>query len=341
MTDPKANTGDSRPLTVPAGRLARMTRLGVMASGVAGDMALNGMRQLGRGQRPALRDLLLVPGNLRRIADELAHMRGAAMKMGQLMSMDGGDVLPPELAEILARLRADAHFMPPAQLKRVLNDNWGDGWLRKVAHFNVRPIAAASIGQVHRVRLRDGRDLAVKVQYPGVARSIDSDVSNVGLLLRLSGLLPQGVDIAPYLAEARRQLHEETDYAREARYLTDYSAHLGEDRAFIVPEFHADWSTRAILAMRFVDGQPIESLANAPQAERDRVCEHLFDLMLRELFDFGLMQTDPNFANYRHDAATGRIVLLDFGAARRLAPETAPQYRLLMRAGLAGDRAGA
>lgn len=338
MTDTKPTTGESRPLAVPSGRVARMTRLGVMASGVAGGMAVNGLRQLGQGQRPMMRDLLLMPGNIRRIADELAHMRGAAMKMGQLMSMDGGDVLPPELADILARLRADAHFMPPKQLKQVLNDNWGEGWLRRIERFDVRPIAAASIGQVHRARLRDGRELAIKVQYPGVARSIDSDVSNVGMLLRMSGLLPAGFDIAPYLTEARRQLHEETDYAREGRYLSEFGRSLQGRDAFEVPCRHEDWCTQDILAMSFVDGVPIETLETASQSERDRVATALISLTLEELLGFGLMQTDPNFANYRYDTATGRIILLDFGAARRLAPDTADQYRSLLRAGLAQDQ---
>lgn len=338
MTDMKHDTGDSRPLAIPSGRVARMTRLGVMASGVAGDMALNGLRQWGRGGRPAMRDLLLVPGNIRRIADELAYMRGAAMKMGQLISMDGGDVLPPELADILARLRADAHFMPPRQLKTVLTRNWGDGWLRQVAHFDVRPIAAASIGQVHRVKLRDGRDLAVKVQYPGVARSIDSDVSNVGMLLRMSGLLPAGFDIAPYLSEARRQLHEETDYLREGRYLDTFGQLLGGRDDVTVPTRHDDWCTPEILAMSYVDGQPIETAQTAPQAERDRIATALISLTLQEVFDFGLMQSDPNFANYRIDPASGRLILLDFGAARRLAQDTPDQYRHLLRAGLTGNQ---
>ena len=340
MSDRKETPSEGRPLAVPSGRVARMTRMGLMASGVAGDMAVNGLRQLGRGKRPAMRDLLLVPGNMRRIADELAHMRGAAMKMGQLMSMDGGDVLPPELADILARLRADAHFMPPKQLKKVLNTNWGDGWLREVRRFDVRPIAAASIGQVHRAQLCDGRDLAIKVQYPGVARSIDSDVSNVGMLLRVSGLIPSGFEMAPYLAEARRQLHEETDYAQEARYLLSYRDRIGESDAFVVPEFHADWSTDAILSMGFVDGVPIETVTEADQHERNRVASLLIDLMLRELFEFGLMQTDPNFANYRYDPESRRIILLDFGATRHLSPETAAQYRALLRSGLDQDRDG-
>jgi predicted unusual protein kinase regulating ubiquinone biosynthesis (AarF/ABC1/UbiB family) len=197
MTDTPSH---GRPIAVPSGRLSRLGRLGSLTAGVAGNMALNGMAQLGRGQRPNLRDLMLTPRNVTRIADELAKMRGAAMKVGQLMSMDTGEMLPPELAQIMARLRSDAHFMPPAQLKSVLNAEWPAGWLGRFEKFDVRPIAAASIGQVHRGRLRDGREMAIKVQYPGVARSIDSDVSNVGALIRMSGLVPSGVR---YLAVSR------------------------------------------------------------------------------------------------------------------------------------------
>ena len=335
MTKP---TSTGRALHVPSGRFARMTRLGVMASGVAGGMAMGGLRQLGQGQKPAMRELLLMPANIRRIAEELAHMRGAAMKMGQLMSMDAGDVLPRELTDILARLRDDAHFMPPAQLKKVLSANWPEKWQSAFRNFNVRPIAAASIGQVHRAQLRDGRDLAIKVQYPGVAKSIDSDVSNVGSLLRMSGLVPKGFDISPYLTEARRQLHEETDYAREGRFLSEFGALLAGSERFDVPALQQDWSTGDILAMSFMPGIPIEELVDAPRDQRNQTATRLIDLMLRELFEFGLMQTDPNFANYRYDPETGRIVLLDFGAARRISAETTSQYRDLMRAGMAKDR---
>ncbi|MCF2871872.1 AarF/ABC1/UbiB kinase family protein [Octadecabacter sp. G9-8] len=327
-------------LAVPAGRVARLSRLGRMTAGVAGNMALGGLAQVGRGERPSMQGLLLTPRNMHRIADELAKMRGAAMKMGQLMSMDTGDVLPPELSEIMARLRDDAHVMPPKQLKSVLNDQWGAGWLPKLQRFDVRPIAAASIGQVHRAQTRDGRDLAIKVQYPGVAASIDSDVTNVGALIKLTGLLPKGFALDPYLEESRLQLHVETDYTAEASALAQFGALLDGDARFVVPQGHADWSGPQILAMDYVPSVPIEHVEGTDQTTRDRVAHDLFDLMLRELFGFGLMQTDPNFANYRYCADTGQIVLLDFGATRTLGAYVAQDYRHLIKAGLAGDRDG-
>lgn len=293
---------------------------------------------MAQGQRPKARDLFLTPGNIQRVADQLAKMRGAAMKIGQLMSMDTGEMLPPELAQIMARLRDDAHFMPPSQLKKVLNANWPAHWLRAFASFDVHPIAAASIGQVHRAQLKDGRNLAIKVQYPGVARSINSDVANVGVLMQMTGLVPKGFALAPYLDEAKAQLHEETDYLREGAQMERFRALLAKDAQFIVPQLHPDWSTPDILAMRFVDGVPIEDIAREPQDLRNRIAHDLINLMLREVFEFGLMQTDPNFANYRYDADNQRIVLLDFGATRQINPVIARQYHRLMQAGLAADR---
>lgn len=301
-------------------------------------MALNGLAQFSQGQRPNLRNLLLTPRNISRVAEQLAQMRGAAMKIGQLMSMDSGEILPPELAQIMARLRNDTHFMPPAQLKQVLNAQWQDKWLKAFKQFDVRPIAAASIGQVHRAQLKDGRDMAIKVQYPGVAKSIDSDVANVGALMRMSGLLPKGFEIAPYLEEARKQLHEETDYIREGAQLERFSAMIDGRSGFVCPLVHKDWSTPEILSMSYVSGIPIEDTAHLPQQVRNQIAARMIELTLDELFDFGLMQTDPNFANYLFDPETSRIVLLDFGAAREIDPKTAAQYRNLLAAGLSGDR---
>jgi len=323
---------------IPSGRLARLGVFGRLAGGVAGGVVAEGARRLASGERPSMGDLLLTPANATRVADQLAHLRGAAMKLGQMISMDAGDMLPPELATILARLRNDAHHMPPAQLDTVLAREWGRDWRRRFAHFQAHPIAAASIGQVHRARLPDGRELAIKVQYPGVMQSIDADVDNVATLLRVSGLLPRELDVSPLLGEAKRQLHEEADYLREGAMMTRYRDLLAGDPAFVLPELHADLTTPNVLAMTYVAGVPIETLETAEQPVRDAAMHSLIALVLRELLDWRLMQTDPNFANYRWQPETGRIVLLDFGAARGVPAATADGYRRLLAAGLSGDR---
>ena len=292
---------------------------------------------MAEGRRPRLGDLLLTPANARRVTEQLAQLRGAAMKMGQLLSMDAGDLLPPELADILARLRADAHPMPEGQLRAVLDAEWGEGWQSRFIDFRFRPVAAASIGQVHRAVLLDGRELAVKVQYPGIARSIDSDVDNVATLLRLARLLPGDLDLAPLLREAKRQLHEEADYEREGRCLAQFGARLADDPRFRVPDLHSELSTGCVLAMSFERGEAIETVEDAPQALRDETAARLIDLALRELFEFNLMQTDPNPGNYRWDRSDERIVLLDFGATRRFAPATVEAARDVAAAALRGS----
>lgn len=339
MTDRTDGELDSAPSrAIPHGRSARLGQFGKLAGGVAGGMLAEGARQLASGKRPRLRDLMLTPANANRLADRLSHLRGAAMKLGQMISMDAGDMLPDELSSILAKLRDNAHRMPPKQLQQVLDSEWGEGWRKQFKLFDPRPIAAASIGQVHRAQTRDGRDLAIKVQYPGVRESIDADVDNVATLLRISNLLPSELDITPLLEEAKRQLNEEADYKREAQHLAAYALLLEGEKDFIVPALHADLSTTRVLAMEFVAGRPIETLADAPQEMRDTTMTRLIELVLRELFDFGLMQTDPNFANYRIQPETGRLVLLDFGAAREVSGRVADAYRALLQAGLAADR---
>lgn len=337
MTD---DPGPSRSRALPRGRASRLGQFGRLAGGIAGGMIAEGARRLATGERPRARDMLLTPGNFRKLADRLSHLRGAAMKLGQMISLDAGDLLPPELTDILAGLRERAHHMPPAQLERLLEREWGRDWRLRFTRFDAVPIAAASIGQVHRATARDGRELAIKVQYPGVRESIDSDVDNVSTLLRMSGLLPRGLDIGPLLAEAKRQLHEEADYVREGERMRLFGGLLADSPGLLVPEPAADLSSDRVLAMTFLEGEPIEALATAPQWVRDDVARTLIGLALRELFEFGVMQTDPNFANYRYQPETGRVVLLDFGATRAVEAGTAAAYRAMLRAGLAGDRDG-
>ncbi len=325
---------------VPSARLARLLGVGRITGGMAGRALAGGAAGLATGRRAGMAELLMTPANARAITDELSRMRGAAMKVGQLVSMETGDLLPPELAAIFARLQASADPMPPRQLREVLTREWGPDWQRRFSRFDVRPIASASIGQVHRAIARDGRDLAIKVQYPGVRDSIDSDLRNIGGVLRLPGLMPRGLDLAPLLEDARRQLHQEADYLREGAQLAAYANVLGDDPDFAVPRLHPDLSTRDILAMDHLDSVPLGALADGPQEIRDEVAAKLIDLVLRELFVLGLMQTDPNFGNYRR-MADGRIALLDFGATQTISENLAGRFHALMVAGLEGDREAA
>lgn len=231
---------DSASRAVPSRRLLRLAHFGRLAGGVAGGMLAEGARRLTTGYRPSLRSMLLTPGNAARVADRLSHLRGAAMKLGQMISLDSGDMLPPELSDTMARLRERAHHLPPQQLQRVLAVEWGKDWRTRFVRFDARPIAAASIGQVHRATTRDGRDLAIKIQYPGVRESIDADIDNVATLLRMSGLLPRELDIAPLLAKAKRQLHEETDYIREGEQMEAYRCLLAGRPEFVVPALDRD-----------------------------------------------------------------------------------------------------
>jgi len=327
----------SRQRAVPAGRVARLGTFGRLVGGVAGGMVAEGARRLASGEGITARDLILTPGNVQRLTDRLSHLRGAAMKMGQMISLDAGDFLPEELSKILATLRDQANFMPTRQLDQVLKAEWGAEWRKHFRWFNPRPIAAASIGQVHKALTRDGQELAIKVQYPGVAKSIDSDVDNVVTLLKVAGFAPPELEMEKLMAAAKKQLHEEADYQREGAQMQLYREQLADVPGFVVPRLHEGLTRGSILAMSFEEGANIEELGNEPAERRDEVFARLIRLVARELFDFGVMQTDPNFANFRYRRETGEIVLLDFGACRPVDPNVANGYRRMLEAGLKGN----
>jgi predicted unusual protein kinase regulating ubiquinone biosynthesis (AarF/ABC1/UbiB family) len=310
----------SRQRAVPAGRIARLGTFGRLVGGVAGGMVAEGARRLASGEGLAPRDLILTPGNVQRLTDRLSHLRGAAMKMGQMISLDAGDFLPDELSRILATLRDQANFMPTRQLDQVLRAEWGPDWRKQFRWFNPRPIAAASIGQVHKALTRDGEELAIKVQYPGIAKSIDSDVDNVVTLLKIAGFAPPELEMDKLMAAAKQQLHEEADYQREGAQMAMYRERLSDTPGFVVPRLHAGLTRGAILAMSFEEGVSIEELGSEPAERRDLVFARLIRLVARELFEFGLMQTD-----------------LDFGACRPVDPAVSNGYRKMLLAGLQGN----
>jgi predicted unusual protein kinase regulating ubiquinone biosynthesis (AarF/ABC1/UbiB family) len=311
---------------VPSGRIARFAKLGGLASAVAGNIVKGATKQILSGQRPSLTQSLLNIDNAISITTRLAHMRGAAMKIGQLLSMDAGELLPAEWEPILSRLRQEADPMPKAQLIKTLETSWSKDWHQKFSYFSFAPIASASIGQVHRATLKDGRQLAIKVQYPGVRESIDSDIDNVMSLLKLSGVLPKNIDLTSLLADAKIQLKNEANYLQEAEFLNAYRVNLRNDPRFIVPFVVDDLTDQNVLAMEYIEGSPITDISTMSTGIVDLVCTQLMHLTYEELFTHKLMQSDPNFANFLYQSDTQKIVLLDFGACRHISQHTSAHY---------------
>ena len=311
---------------VPSGRIARLAKLGGLASAVAGNIVKGATKQMLSGQRPSLTESLRNIDNAISITKRLAHMRGAAMKLGQLLSMDAGELLPIEWEPILSRLRQEADPMPKAQLLKTLAASWSKDWHQQFSYFSFTPIASASIGQVHRATLKDGRQLAIKVQYPGVRESIDSDIDNVMNLLKLSGVLPKHIDLTSVLAEAKAQLKAEANYLQEAEFLNTYRENLCNDPRFIVPFVVDELTDKNILTMEYIEGSPITDISNMSAGIVDLVCSQLMDLTYQDLFTHKLMQSDPNFANFLYQSDTQKIVLLDFGACRQLSQHTSVHY---------------
>jgi len=321
---------EKKEVKVPSSRFGRASKLGGLFAKVATNVAFHGTKEFVKGKKPVFSDLLLTPNNLQKLTNELASMRGAAMKLGQLLSMDAGELLPPELSSILAKLRDNANAMPHKQLVKVLTDEWGENWVDNFAYFNLKPFACASIGQVHIAHDDCAKKLAVKLQYPGVKSAIKSDVDNLGRILKLSGLIPKQVDLDTLLNETSEQLINEANYEKEAQFICRFENQLNQNE-FTLPKVHS-LSNDNILVMSFVEGMPIEEAATLSQATRDKIATALFTLFFTELFDLQLMQTDPNFANYLYHAETHKIGLLDFGATREISDNIASGYLSLFKA---------
>ena len=321
---------------VPASRAGRLMHMGRLAGGLAGGMLGAGLRQMATGKLPTMGDMLMTPANATRLANRLSEMRGAAMKVGQLLSMESNDLLPRQLTDILARLRQEAHAMPLGQVDAVLTQSWGESWQDRFSRFVFTPLAAASIGQVHEAVTVDGHHLAIKIQYPGIRQSIDSDVDNVAGLLSLFNMVPAET-LKPLLQEAKLQLYAEADYLAEAQHLQAFAEHLAGDKDFVVPRVYAELTTSDVLTMEFAPGDPIEHSIEQSQQQRDHLATRLLGLSLRELFSWGKVQTDPNYANFLYQHGQDRIVLLDFGATRYYTQQRRDALGRLMLAGMDDD----
>ncbi len=275
---------------------------------------------------------------------ELGKLKGSVVKIGQVMATYADYLMPPEVAEALHLLEDDT---PPmswraigAMLERELDKH-------RLAELDIdrEPLAAASLGQVHRaVHRASGEELCIKVQYPGVEETIDADFQAVMGLLKLSRLMDATRNIDDWFGDIRQLLHKEVDYQQERRDLDFACEQLCEDARYVVPQSYSRYSSRRVLTMSYEASYAVAApeVAALPQARRNALGAAILHLFLKELFHWQRMQTDPNFGNYRVRIDEGgrrdQLVLLDFGAMRMLPAEFAGQFCQMMRAAYRRDR---
>ncbi|CAL8316826.1 unnamed protein product [Merluccius merluccius] len=337
----------ARERKVPVTRLSRLANFGGLAVGLGfgalAEVAKKTMRSNdGAGDKKAVLDSspFLSEANAERIVRTLCKVRGAALKLGQMLSIQDDAFINPQLAKIFERVRQSADFMPIKQMMKALNSELGPNWRDKVESFEERPFAAASIGQVHLAKMKDGREVAMKIQYPGVAQSINSDVNNLMTVLSMSNALPEGLFPEHLIDVMRRELALECDYIREAQCARKFKELLKDHPFFYVPDVIDELSGRHVLTTELVAGFPLDQAESLSTELKEEICKNILTLCLRELFEFRYMQTDPNWSNFFYDPQTHRVALLDFGATRGFDQSFTDLYIEVIRSAAEGNRQG-
>ncbi|XP_072130604.1 atypical kinase COQ8B, mitochondrial isoform X2 [Mobula birostris] len=343
---PKQTLSDrARERKVPSSRISRLANFGGLAVSLSisalAEVAKNSLngRQTSNGNKALLdSNPFLSEANAERIVDTLCKVRGAALKIGQMLSIQDNSFINPQLQKIFERVRQSADFMPAWQMMRVLDTELGPNWRDKLAVFEEKPFAAASIGQVHHGELKDGREVAIKIQYPGIAQSIKSDVENLLSVLKMSIPLPEGLFAESAIVVLRRELEWECDYIREATCAKRFRELLKDDSFLYVPAVIDELTTKRVFTAELVSGVPLDKCGDLDQCTRNKICSNILELCLREVFEFRFMQTDPNWSNFFFDAEKQKLTLLDFGASREYGKEFTDNYIEVIRAAADGDR---
>ena len=318
---------------IPQSRIRRSAKLGTALGGqatrYAGTAAANVVRSDERAQeRLESRHL----ESALKMASVLGEMKGAAMKIGQMASFIDVDFLPPEHREIyqeqLAKLRTSAPAMPWEQVHEILEDEYEKPPGRVFAEIEHEAFAAASIGQVHRAILHDGTKVAVKVQYPGIADALESDVANAGMIVRLAKVIAPGLDAKAVASELRERVLEELDYEFEAQNQRAFARAYDGHPFIFVPRVHSRHSRRRVLVSDYVEGRGFEEVKELDQDERDIFGEIVFRFCFGSIYHLQHFNADTHPGNYllMND---GRVAFLDFGMTKRL---TSEQIQLEQRA---------
>ncbi|OLL27005.1 Protein ABC1, mitochondrial [Neolecta irregularis DAH-3] len=323
---------------VPSSRITRLLHYGSLAAGI-GFGAINESLRRVTGSTDSAGSLILSSTNMNRLVKKLSKMRGAALKLGQMISFQDSKIIPAALQEVLLRVQDSADYMPQYQMESVMTQNLGSNWRSIYSEFNEVPVAAASIGQVHFGVLASNKmPVAVKIQYPGVSSSIDSDLNNLSLLLSVSRLLPPGLYLDRSIETARKELSWECDYLREADCAKKYAKFFEHDSTFGVPKIIDEGCGPQVLTMERMYGQGLKYTLDHCQETRDWIGKQILTLCFREIAQFRYMQTDPNWTNFLYNPSTHQIELLDFGACRSFPEDFITNYIEILKAAAKGDR---
>ncbi|MBP2707598.1 AarF/ABC1/UbiB kinase family protein [Microbispora sp. RL4-1S] len=303
---------------LPHRAVTRSAKLATLPLGFAGRTALGLGRRLGGASAD-----LVAQEIQQRTADQifkvLGELKGGAMKLGQALSIFEA-ALPAEIAgpyrSTLTRLQEAAPPLPASAVHRVLTDQLGDDWRDNFLEFDDAPTAAASIGQVHRAVWHDGRQVAVKIQYPGAGKALISDFTQLSRLGKLFGVMLPGLDIKPLLAELKDRLSEELDYLHEAEAQHAFAQEFHGDADFLVPDVIA--ANEQILVSEWIDGTPLSRIiTDGTKEERDRAGLQLTRFLFCSPSRVGMLHADPHPGNFRV-MEDGRLGVLDFGAVNRM-----------------------
>jgi len=328
---------------VPSTRVERLASFGGLAASLAigtvsdATKSALGLKNPGQSENQ-LSHPLLNESNMNKIVETLCKVRGAALKLGQMLSIQDESVINPKLLEVFDRVRQSADFMPFKQIEGVLINEFGNDWRSKLKSFDEKPFAAASIGQVHRAVLHDGTEVAMKIQYPGVADSINSDIDNLVTLLKFWNFFPEQFYIDKFIDVTRVELAWECDYEREAKYSEEFRLRLKDEEIYGVPKIFKDLCGKRVITSELITGVTIDKVAELDQDTRNYVSAAILRLVLRELFEFKTMQTDPNWANFFYNEKQAKLWLLDFGATRTYSDEFVDSYIEVVKSAADGDR---
>ena len=300
----------------PSSRFARLRKLAGLGAQLGSDALARGVKRLA-GSDPNT----ISRGTAEKLVETLGDLKGAAMKLGQAASMDP-DLFPPEVRAVLARLQNEAPPMPFERVAAVLEDELGGTPDELFAEFSHEPMAAASLGQVHRARMRDGRDVVVKIQYPGIDQALRSDIDNLGLVVKTMALAHRALDGRQYFRELAEELAHELDYSREGRLAREFARASARLPDIVVPEVVDERTSTRVLTMQHIPGQTLKTFlaSQADNAERLRVSGLLIRAIHGAFLVDGTVHADPHPGNFMV-MPDGRLGVLDFGSVKRFSRE--------------------